>query len=29
MWYIVAIVGGVALGVVLVWVRIITTRTYH
>jgi hypothetical protein len=28
MWYVIAIAGGMALGVALVWLRIVTTKTY-
>jgi hypothetical protein len=27
-WYGVAILGGIAIGVFLVWLRIVTTKTY-
>lgn len=29
MWYAVAILGGIVIGVVGVWLRIVTTKTYH
>jgi hypothetical protein len=29
MWYAVAVVGGIAIGVLAVWLRIVTAKTYH
>lgn len=29
MWYVIAMLGGIAIGIIAVWLAVVTTKTYH